>query len=73
MAITAADRSVLTWLVVHAVVVGWMFGGSWFHVTSKGEELSYKLYCAIFSGRGYYRGNIRISWKYPYSVDIIRI
>ena len=25
------------------------------------------------SGRGYYHGNIRISWKYPRSVDIIRI
>ena len=25
------------------------------------------------SGRGYYRGNIRILWKYPHSVDIIRI
>ena len=24
------------------------------------------------SGRGYYRGNIFISWKYPRSVDIIR-
>ena len=23
------------------------------------------------SGRGYYRGNIRISWKFPCSVDII--
>ena len=24
-------------------------------------------------GRRYYRGNIRISWKYPRSMDIIRI
>ena len=28
------------------------------------------LFC---SGRGYYRGNIRILWKYPCSIDILRI
>ena len=31
-------------------------------------------YIALFnSGRGYYCGNIRILWKYPRSMDIIRI
>ena len=27
----------------------------------------------LYSGRGYYHGHIRISWKYARSVDIIRI
>ena len=42
--------------------------------TSKGAELSFMSWITIFrSSRGYYCGNIRISWKYPRCVDIIRI
>ena len=40
---SASDQAVLTWLVVHVVVVGWMFGGVVCHATRKGAELSCEL------------------------------
>ena len=40
-------RAGLTWLGVHVVVVGWMFGGIGFHATIKGAELSCELDYAI--------------------------
>ena len=55
----------------------WLWGGflvvlvSIQRVNFHGKAMSY---IKIFnSGHGYYRGNIRISWKYPRPVDIIRI
>ena len=42
-------RAGLTWSVVQVVVVGWMFGGVGFHVTSKGMELSCELDYTISS------------------------
>ena len=47
MAVTAAARSGLTWSLVHAVVVGWLFIGVGFHATNKGVKLSCEIYCAI--------------------------
>ena len=41
--ITTAARAGLTWLGVHDVVVGWMFGGVGFHASIKGAELSCEL------------------------------
>ena len=46
-AVTASARAVLTWLVVHAAVVGWMLGGFGCHATSKGVGLSCQLYYSI--------------------------
>ena len=58
------------------MVEGWMFGGAGYHTTSKGLEFSYELDYAILLCPGilsaFFR-NIRISWKYPHSVDIIHI
>ena len=45
--VTAAAQVRLTWLVVHVVVVGWIFGGVGCHATSKGSELSCELDYAI--------------------------
>ena len=45
--ITAAAQAVLTWLKVHVVVLGWMFGSVGYHATIKGVELSCELDYAI--------------------------
>ena len=66
------------------MVVGWVFGGVWFHAKIKGVELSYDLDYVILSWSwilSAFSGCIRISWIlsaffswiYPRSVDIIRI
>ena len=34
------SRAILTWLGVHVVVVGWMFGGVGYHATGKYAEFS---------------------------------
>ena len=85
-AVTAAAWAGLIWSGVHVLVVGCIFGGVGCHTTSKGVELSCELYYVIsfwswiFSWKYPYwmeistfRGFIRILWKYPCSVDIIRI
>ena len=41
------SRAGLTWLGVHDVVVGWVFGGVWFHAMIKGAELSCEIDCTI--------------------------
>ena len=63
-AVTAANPAGLTWLVVHVVVVGWIFGGIGCHAMSKGAELSCELDYAISFWSWI------LSWKYPRSVDI---
>ena len=60
---------------VLAVVVGWMFCVFALGTMQQGNVCDKVMsYITLFSSdRGYYRGNIRILWKYPRSVDIIRI
>ena len=79
-AVTAVASSGLTWSVVYVVVLGWTFGSVGCHEMSKGAELSCELDYTILFWLWILSGiyplfveNIRILWKYPRSVDIIRI
>ena len=72
-AATSASSAGLKWLGVLAVVLPWMFGGVGWHATSYGAELSFDIYIMlVYSGCGYYRGNIRILWKYSQFVITTR-
>ena len=45
-AVTTSAQAGLTWLGLHVVVMGWIFGIAGRHVTIKGVELSCGLYYA---------------------------
>ena len=79
--VTDVSRAGYTCSGVHAVVVGWMFGGVGCHATSKGGEFSYKIGYLImealfFPIRPVCPDIIRILWistfrgHYPHFGDI---
>ena len=63
-AVTTAAQEGLTWLGLHVVVMGWIFGIVGRHVTSKGVELS----CGLYYATSFW--SWILSWKYPHFVEI---